>query len=148
MSWTAAQRRRLQLEKDILESKFPGKVTWIDQQSPGKARVVVAMNTNNEKSYKLQINIPKDYPNSCPDMVVSYPNQPLTRRDGNNLYVNDHSYGVKDNRTTVCHFRANLWTNEYTMYQVFMKGRIWLEAYELHLATGKSMEKFLREMPG
>jgi hypothetical protein len=34
------------------------------------------------------------------------------------------------------------------MYQVFMKNRIWLEAYELHLPTGKSMENFLREMPG
>jgi len=149
MSWTIVQQRRLGIEKRILDANFPGKVTWISHQTPGEAKVAVAMNTNNEKQYTLQIYLAKDFPNSCPDLVVSSSSHPLRKSNGRNLDYSDHSYGTtEDNLTKICHFRPNLWTDDNTLYQVFMKGRLWLEAYELHHQTGKPMGKYLREMPG
>lgn len=149
MPWTDLQRRRFEIEKGILESHFTDKVTWINPQTPGEAKVLVEMTTNDDQQYVLQISLPKDFPNSCPDLVVVSPCQPLTKLNGKKLDASDHSYGVtKNNQTRICHFRPNLWTNENSLYQVFMKGRLWLEAYELHHQTGKPMKTFLREMPG
>ena len=38
------------------------------------------------------------------------------------------------------------WSNDNSLYQVLMKGRIWLEAYEIHLRTGEDLEKYLAHM--
>ena len=57
-----------------------------------------------------------------------------------------HTLSGIDGHTHICHFKASLWTDNNTLYQVVMKGLIWLEAYEAHLRTGKSMDVFLAEM--
>ena len=71
----------------------------------------------------------------------------LKKRDGNELegYA-DHTLGSQDGCTKICHFRPELWKDNNTLYQVVMKGLIWLEAYEAHLRTGASLSKYLAEM--
>ena len=146
--WSSSQRRRLALDKSILEKFFAGKVNWINQTSAGNTKVEVRMTTSNNKYYTLRVYVPRDYPNACPSMSVSSHGR-LTRRDGSALYgFDDHTLGTLDGSTQICHFRQELWTAENTLYQVFMKGLLWLEAYEGHLRTGKSLGVYLREMPG
>ena len=146
MSWTPQQQKRLGLEKNVLERYFRGKVRWIEQTSCGRAKVEVAMTTSGNRNYTLRIPIPSDFPNSCPAMLVTKPSSPLRNIDGGVLGYSDHSWGTKDGSTQICHFRTDLWTAQNTLYQVFMKGLIWLEAYDAHLATGKRISNFLREM--
>ena len=146
--WSSVQQKRLGMEKGLLEQYFPGKVIWTNPTSAGNTKVEVKMTTSNNKHYTLRVYIPKDYPNACPEMVVSGC-AALRKRNGSTFgpSVSDHTLGQKDGFTKLCHFRPDLWTNENTLYQVFMKGLIWLEAYEGHLRTGKSLSTYLREMP-
>ena len=147
MGWTVAQQKRLGMEKDLLSHYFRGRVTWIEPT--GNTRVEVRMTASNDKNYTLRIYLPPDFPNSCPTMVVSNPNAALRKLNGSLLTRGsdeDHTYGSRDGLTVICHFRPNRWSNENTLYQVFMKGLIWLEAYEGHLRTGKPINTFLRDM--
>ena len=148
MPWSEGQQRRLQQEENILKDYFPGKVKWFNRNGPD-TRIEIQMTSNSNKAYTLRACIQPDYPNSCPELFVCNPSRPLKGKDGNDLEcgTDNHSYGTKQGLTTICHFVPTLWTNEYTLYQVFMKGRIWLEAYELYLQTGKPIKTYLREMP-
>lgn len=71
----------------------------------------------------------------------------LKRRDGNELEgIADHTLGIRDGCTLICHFNPALRKDNNTLYQIFMKGLIWLEAYEAHLRTGATLSKYLAEM--
>lgn len=129
MPWSASQRQRLGFEKDLLQKYFPNRVTWIDPT--GDTKVEVRVTCTNDKQYTLRIYIPSDFPNSVPPMIVKTQSMSRLRRwDGNDLgSSSDHTYGTKDGCTQICHFIPELWRDNNTLYQVAMKGLIWLEAY-------------------
>ena len=147
MGWTPAQRQRLATERRLLEHFFPGCVTWIDPT--GDTKVEVALATNNNKNYRLRIYLKNegssssDFPNSVPEMVVSDSprSMPKWGSDGET-----HTVGHRDGFSKICHYRSSCWTDRSTLYEVVMKGRIWIEAYEGHLTTGEKMNYFLGEM--
>lgn len=148
MSWSSQQRSRLGLEKDVLETKL-NNVRWINPTSAGNTRVEWRVNTNNGNSYTLRVYLASDFPNSCPILVVSSPSSPLKKKYGTLLDStsgSDHVYAAHDGLTQICHFIKDRWTSENTIYQVLMKGRIWLEAYEIHLRTGEDLDKYLAHM--
>ncbi|XP_028405123.1 uncharacterized protein LOC114527621 [Dendronephthya gigantea] len=140
MPWSHAKRQRLAAEKRELERYFPGCVEWIDPTSDTK--VQVRMKTNNNNPYTLRVYI-GDFPNSVPVMVVVSSPKPMP--DWNGSYTN-HTLRRTDGYLTICHHHNSQWTDRLSLYEVFMKGRIWLEAYEGHLRTGQPMNYFLREM--
>lgn len=146
MPWSAAQRTRLAVEKNLLESYFRNRVTWID---PGhETKIEVRVTCSNDKQYTLRMYLPSDFPNSCPHLVVKTSSK-LRARNGFLLeeYPGDNHLGYTiDGYTGICHFRPNLWKGDNTLYQVFMKGLIWLEAYEAHLRTGRPLSQYLVEM--
>ena len=146
MPWSATQRQRLGFEKDLLEKYFRNRVTWIDPT--GDTKVEVRVTCTNDKQYTLRVYIPSDFPSSVPAMIVKTPFMTkLMKRNGSELCGSpDHIYGSRDGCTQICHFRPNLWRSENTLYQVFMKGLIWLEAYEAHLRTGANLSAYLCEM--
>lgn len=147
MPWSPTQRNRLGFEKELLEKYFSGRVSWIDPT--GNTRVEVRVTCTNDKKYTLRVYLPSDYPNSCPDMIVCNPASCLRKRDGSLLSSTsgyDHTLSSRDGCTKICHFRSDLWRDDNTLYQVVMKGLIWLEAYEAHLRTGNSLSKYLQEM--
>ena len=57
-----------------------------------------------------------------------------------------HTLGYRDDFLMICHYRTSRWTDRSTLYEVVMKGRFWLEAYEGYLMTGKCLSTFLGEM--
>ena len=148
MSWSTEQRTRLGFEKDIIDSKL-NNVTWINPTSAGNTRVEWRVNTNNGNNYALRVYVPEEFPNECPVLVASSPSSVLRKKDGSllqNCSGEDHVYGVHDGLTEICHFNKGIWSSENTIYQVLMKGRIWLEAYEIHRQTGENLEKYLAHM--
>ena len=149
MTWSQAQRQRLAFEKSLLEKYFGSKISWIDPT--GNTRVEVRVICSNDKRYTLRVYLPSDYPNSCPEMIVSSPSSCLRTRDGSPLNSGSTSFHIlssKDGCTQICHFNSGLWRSENTLYQIVMKGMIWLEAYEAHLRTGQTMDRYLQEMRG
>ena len=148
MSWSASQRQRLAFEKSLLEKYFQNRVTWIDPTEAGETKVEVLVTCSNDKQYILRVYLPSDFPNSVPPMIVKTPSMTtLKKRNGNNLDgFDDHIYGVHDGCTQICHFKPSLWKDNNTLYQVVMKGLIWLEAYQAHLRTGQPLNVYLSEM--
>ena len=146
MPWTSSQQRRLEMERGILAKFFRNRVTW--HNPTGNTSIDLRIATNSNKGYTLRIYVPADFPNSCPQLAVVNPSA-LYNYSGYQIGAmsdSDHTYGFRDGYMTICHFRPNLWTSENTLYQVFLKGIIWLEAYEGHLKTGKPLTNYLVEM--
>lgn len=120
----------------------------------GSTIVEARATCTNSKEYTLRVYLPSDFPNSCPDMVVKPPSSTwfsyyLRKKDGSKMddtSGSDHTLEGRDGYTKICHFRSCLWKSDYTIYQVIMKGLIWLEAYEAHLRTGRPLGSFLKEM--
>ena len=50
----------------------------------------------------------------------------------------------KDGYTQICHFLPRSWKGDKTLFDIIMKGRTWLEAYEIHLQTGVSLDRYLQ----
>ena len=148
MSWSATQRQRLAYEKSLLEKYFQNRVTWINPTEAGETKVEVLVTCSNDKQYILRVNLPPDFPNSVPPMIVKTPSMTtLKKRSGNALHgIADHTYGVRDGCTQICHFKPDLWKDNNTLYQVVMKGLIWLEAYHADLRTGQPLNVYLSEM--
>ena len=46
----------------------------------------------------------------------------------------------------ICHYLCTHWNGLHTFYEVFVKGRLWLEAYEGHISTGNSIDYYLGHM--
>lgn len=144
MGWTNEQQHRLLMEKQILSKYFP-QFRWIDPT--GKAKVEGVFHTNAGNSYKIRVYVPSDFPNSTPDMVVISPD-PLLDHDRNDLSDEDtnpdmHIVGVKDGYIKICHYHPGSWQPSITLYKVLLKGRIWVEAFDAHLKTGKKLDKYL-----
>ncbi|WP_157517554.1 hypothetical protein [Micromonospora rifamycinica] len=147
MSWTPLQRQRLAQERLILGHYFPT-LTWFNPTDPQSTFVEGPVNTNSGRYYSLRIHVPAAFPNRCPDMVVTAPH-PLTDHHGRRITeasASMHTLGLRDDRTRICHFKENLWVPNNTLYLVALKGRIWLEAYEGHLRTGRPLDSFLPHM--
>ena len=145
MSFSPSQQRRIILEKNLLDKYFPGRVSWhtSDFNDP---HVDISMESNSNRRYTLRVYITEDFPNSCPSLVLVSPAS-LNLRNGKPMPDVSHEFhtiGTKNGFLLLCHFTPSIWTNENTLYQVFMKGRLWIEGYEGHLSTGKAMDTFLK----
>ena len=148
MSWSTAQKNRLAIEKDLLERYFQDRVKWYNPTS-FDANVEIKMTSNSNKRYTFRVYLPENFPNSCPDMVLVSP-QSFPCKNGRSIPSTSHEFytiGMRNGCLKLCHFRPQMWTADNTLYQVFMKGRLWIEGYEAHLNTGKDMDVFLKHQP-
>ena len=99
------------------------------------------------KKYVLRLYIPPNFPKSCPSMVVIAAGGILRRKDHSLLSFasrQDHVLSSKDGYTRISHYPVNSWVGNKTLLQVIKKGLIWLEAYEIHLREGGSIDQFLQ----
>lgn len=141
MPWSPVQQQRLAIEKSILDKYFPGNVQWIDPT--GNTKVEVTMKSNSNQVYSLRVYVPPDYPNSLPDLVVCRSPRPMPKWGADGC---THTLGTRDNCLKICHYYAPRWNPQHTFYEIFVKGRVWLEAYEGWLTTGKDIEFYLGHM--
>lgn len=147
MPWSLFQRQRLARQRRELEEYFCNKVKWINPADQHASKVEVTVTLSNDKQYTLRVSLPSDFPNSCPSMIVSVPRDCLKKKNGCFLNVSsaeDHTLPSKDGCTQICHCRTDLWRNDCTLHQVFIKGLTWLEAYEVHLETGDPLDCYLQ----
>jgi len=108
--------------------------------------------TNSGSSYKIWGPIPSQYPNDRPSIYVYEPN-PLWAH-GYSQTIN--SYGLShymhtlengpNREVQICHWRSDRWHSGITLNKVMLKVILWLEAYEQHLSSGKTISDFVRTM--
>lgn len=142
----ARTRARLAKEQEILTRYFPGAHLQFTDD-PARACVVVAMSTSRRNRYVLWLSL-GDFPNAPPRMYIVEP-APLRDWKGKRLSKRGasskmHLLGPNAHgHPQICHHSDAAWTPNVTLYKVVMKGRIWLEAYELHRLKRRPIDRYL-----
>lgn len=149
--WTQAQRERLALEHWILQQVGLSQFGVYHDRSRDNYYVHGTTYTNSANGYALWIPIPSGYPDQRPPLYVL---SPSVLRDASGGSVN--ALGLSHRMHTlaagpggivqICHWRDARWHAAITVDKVLLKGLLWLEAYEQHLATGKPIDSFVRTM--
>ena len=108
--------------------------------------------TNSGNIYTIWGQISNYYPNVRPQIYIYNPNS--LKGYGGLKTIN--SYGIShymhtltngpNGEVQICHWRDDRWHSAITLNKVMIKVVLWLEAYEQHLATGRSISEFVRTM--
>lgn len=150
--WSMDQRKRLAMEHQILQREgFEQFGVYHDSARDSYYAVGVAT-SNSGKRYSLYIPIPSGFPTQRPPLYITEPH-PLLMADGtqiSRLGVSHqmHTLAPWDSNgwVQICHWRDSRWHSGIVLQKVFLKGLIWIEAYEQHLATGRPLDDFVRTM--
>lgn len=133
---------RLQLEKQVLASKLPGNIyRFMDMDQP-EPYLIMAAKTNRGKIYTIKIML-NEFPNSKPEVYVNKMLYTKTGRAMDSPSAHMHTLSSRNDCTQICHYGDNAWTPMLSLYKVYVRCRLWLEIYDLHLETGNDMDYYL-----
>lgn len=149
--WTTEQRQRLYIENETLQREGFSQFGVYYTQATDTYYACGYATSSSGRRYRLYITIPSGYPYERPLMYVTDP-LPLLMRDGSKLsslgvshYM--HTLAPSSNgMVQICHWRDARWHSGILLFKVFLKGLLWIEAYEQHLATGRNLSEFVRTM--
>lgn len=134
---------RYQLEKDVLRQEhFPENAYRFVGIGTNEPYLRIAAKTNSGKVYTLHIDL-KDFPEQIPEVYVTKMLKDKNGNDMNHASASLHTLPSKNNWTRICHYGANAWTPMVSLYKIYIKCRLWLEAYEAHLTTGNPLDYYL-----
>lgn len=151
--WSTDQRDRIRLEHALLQQEGFGQfsVYWYESTDTYQASGYTLSNSGHR--YHLALPIPSGFPFTRPALYLTEPS-PLLTADGRTVA----SLGVSHNMHTlspspagfvqICHWRDDRWHARILLHKVFLKGLLWIEAYEQHLATGQPLADFVKTMAG
>jgi len=149
--WTDEQRQRIVLEHQVLQQEgFTQFTVYHDKASDTYYASGWAVSAAGYR-YALHISIPSGFPYERPPMYITDP-LPLLMRDGNKLSALGVSHYMHtlapspNGMVQICHWRDNRWHSGILLYKVFLKGLLWIEAYEQHVATGRNLSEFVGTM--
>lgn len=135
-------RSRYEAELQVLNRFLTPNLFKFQEMGTGRAHLVMAARTNRKNVYTLYI--PLDgFPETMPKVFVT---KMLRSRDGEPLNEPSaamHTLASENGWTRLCHYAGSSWTEDVSLYKVYIKCRLWLEMYELHLQTGKPIEYYL-----
>lgn len=104
--------------------------------------VVFAAKTNSQTVYTLRVEL-KNFPNEVPKVFVT---RMLKDRDGNKLEdISGSMHTLESERgwTRICHYGSASWSQNVSLYKIYVKCCLWLNMYELHLRTGNDIDYYL-----
>jgi hypothetical protein len=149
--WTSEQRQRFVLEHEVLQKEgFTQFSVYYDQNNDNYYASGYA-SSSSSRQYRLYITIPSGYPYQRPMMYVTDP-LPLLMSDGRKLTalgVSHYMHTLEpsgNGMVQICHWRDARWHSGILLHKVFLKGLLWIEAYEQHLATGRNLSEFVGTM--
>lgn len=149
--WTMAQRERLVLEHHVLHNNGLTQFSVYHDRATDRYDVLGTSYSNAGNPYDLWIPVPRGYPDARPPLYIIRPN-PLPMASGGMIHALGVSHAMHTltpgprNEVQICHWRDNRWHAGITLARVLLKGLIWLEAYEQHLATGDPISRFVTTM--
>lgn len=134
---------RYQAELTVLRKKLPVNSYQFLDMDTAKPYVMMAARTNGGKLYTLRIEL-SEFPTCIPRVYV---NKMLYTKSGEPMNSPSgamHTLTAANNRTCICHYGSNSWNMYVSIYKIYVKCRLWLEMYELHLQTGKPLDYYLK----
>lgn len=135
-------QRRYQAEQQVLNRYLTQNLFKFQDMGTPNAHLVMAARTNRKNIYTLYI--PLDgFPESMPKVFVT---RMLLSRSGDKLdspSASMHTLRSENGWTRLCHYGSSSWTSDVSLYKIYIKCRLWLEMYELHLQTGNDIDYYL-----
>lgn len=136
------EQRRYNAEVEILKDRIGENLFRFSNRGKPDEYAVFGARTNRGNVYTLRIEL-AGFPDDIPDVYVT---KMLKDRDGNDLdeiSADMHTLEPKNGWTHICHHGGASWTPRISLYKVYVKCRLWLEMYELHLQTDKPLDYYL-----
>ena len=135
-------QKRYRLEYAVLANRLGENLFKFFNVGRADAYLVAGARTNRGNIYTLRIEL-GDFPNDVPEVYVT---KMLCDRRGNPLDTPSaemHVLPSKNGWTRICHYGWESWTPKVSLFKVYVKCRLWLEMYELHLRTGHHIDYYL-----
>ena len=149
--WTSEQHRRLVLEHEILQKEGFTQFSVYQDKVANTYYASGVTSSNSGRQYSLYIPIPSGFPYQRPPMYLTQPFPLLMadRRPVSSLGLSHQMHTLapsSEGWVQICHWRDDRWHSSILLYKVFLKGLLWIEAYEQHLATGRPIAEFVLTM--
>lgn len=136
-------KERYQAEQIVLQRKLPSNAYKFMDMNTSHPYILLAARTNAGNVYTLRIEL-SQFPTQIPKAFVT---KMLYAKDGHALTsasASMHTLSSENGWTRICHYGSDSWTPYVAIYKIYIKCRLWLEMYELHLKTGKPMDYYLK----
>jgi len=149
--WTSEQHRRLVLEHEVLQKEGFTQFSVYQDKVANTYYASGVTSSNSGRQYSLYIPIPSGFPYQRPPMYLTQPFPLLMadRRPVSSLGLSHQMHTLppsSEGWVQICHWRDARWHSNILLQKVFLKGLIWIEAYEQHLATGRPLAEFVLTM--
>lgn len=133
---------RFNLEKRVLQRYLPDNTYVFKDISTSHPYILLAAKTNRGHVYTLRIDL-DGFPNSLPHAFVTKMLKTKTGQVMDSASASMHTLTSEHGYTRICHYSSAAWAPNVSILKVYIKCRLWLEMYELHLETGKPMDYYL-----
>ncbi|MDE6206886.1 MAG: hypothetical protein K2M55_03665 [Muribaculaceae bacterium] len=133
---------RQQMETQVLNHYLPATAYRFMDIGTSQPYLMMGMLTNSGKTYTIRIDL-AHFPESVPEVYVT---KMLYTKQGTAMdspSASMHTLSSKYGFTRICHYGSNSWSPRVSLYKIFIKCRLWVEIYELHLKTGRPMDYYL-----
>jgi len=135
-------KERLEMERSVLEHYLPANTFIFRGLNTRKPYLLMAARTNRGNVYTIRIDL-EYFPNSIPHAFITkmlYDKWDC-RMDEPDAEM--HTLSSEHGYTRICHYGTRSWAPNVSLYKVYIKCRLWLEMYELHLQTGEPIDYYL-----
>ena len=135
-------QERFRMEDAVLAHYLPRNMFRFRDMSTNAPCLQAGVVTNDGACYVLHFKL-ENFPNGNPSVYVE---EMLRTKSGelmNGASSSNHTLSPWNGWTQLCHYNDGCWTNDVSLWKVYLKCRLWLEMYRAHLRTGKPMEYYL-----
>lgn len=134
--------QRQRIEEKVLRHYLPSNTFVFKDLSTNNPYVLMAARTNNGKIYTIRIDL-GNFPESVPKAFVTKMLKDKNGRAMDSTSGSMHTLTSEHGYTRICHYNSSAWNPNVSIYKVYIKIRLWLEMYELHLKNGKPLDYYL-----
>lgn len=135
-------QERFQMEDAVLAHYLPRNMFRFRDMDTSSPYLQAGVVTNDGTPYVLHFRL-AGFPANKPQVYVE---EMLRTRSGapmDSPSPSNHTLSPWNGWTQLCHYNGSCWTNDVSLWKVYLKCRLWLEMYRAHLRTGKTMEYYL-----
>lgn len=149
--WSSEARQRIHLEGLLLSYEGMDQFSLSHDHVQDSYHISGYARSSSGNRYGLCLLIPNGFPNARPPLYLTDPH-PLYAADGTRIASLGLSHSMHtltphtNGMIQICHWRDNRWHSGIRLSKVLLKGMVWIEAYEQHLATRQSIADFVRTM--
>lgn len=133
---------RYHAEVDALQRSLPSNMFKFFDMDSDKPYVKMVAITNSKNMYTLRIDLDQ-FPESIPKVFITKMLKSKYGVDLNSPSHEMHTLGSEHGYTRICHYGNTSWAPNVALNKVYLKCRVWLEAYEAHLKTGDNIADYL-----